>query len=105
MIARVWSARCPPAHAGAYAHHLRSAVLTEVQSLEGYRGATLLQRPAGDDVEITVITWWSSLADVRAFAGHDVERAVISKEARALLSHADDRVRHFDVVVHEPISE
>lgn len=50
--------------------------------------------------EIVVIAEWESEGAVRAFAGDDIEAAVVAPEALALLSDADARVRHFDVVGH-----
>ena len=100
MIARVWSARATEDNAPRYRTHLRDAVLPVVQRLPGYLGAMLLERAAGHLVEITVITRWASLDDVRAFAGVDLEKAVVADDARALLTEFDERVQHA-VVSHE----
>ena len=102
MIARLWGARAPRANAARYAAHLRDAVLPLLKVLAGYEGATLLERPDGNDVEILVITWWRSLDDIRAFAGDDTERAVVADEARALLERFDPEVRHFTVALEDP---
>jgi len=45
------------------------------------------------------LTLFESIEAVRAFAGADHEVAVVSPEARALLSRFDERSAHFDVVV------
>ena len=39
---------------------------------------------------------------IRAFAGDDVERAVVADEAALLLQSWDERVRHYDVSVEDP---
>lgn len=67
----------------------------------GYRGAKLLERADGDQIELIVITWWRTIEDVRAFAGPHVDRAVVADEAAALLERFDATVRHFDVTVDE----
>ena len=101
MIARIWSAQTTPAHAPAYATHLQHHVLPELRGLDGYAGTVLLQRAAPQGVEVLVITWWRSLAAIRAFAGADLERAVVADEARAVLKKFDRRVRHYEVVVED----
>ncbi|MGH2532387.1 MAG: antibiotic biosynthesis monooxygenase family protein [Thermomicrobiales bacterium] len=98
MIARVWAARATPDHAPAYAEHLRDHVLPTLRGLDGYRGAKLLQRSDGDDVEIVVVTYWRSLDAVRGFAGDAIDAAVVADEAAALLTDFDARVQHFEVV-------
>jgi heme-degrading monooxygenase HmoA len=104
MIARVRSAQTTTSQAPAYAAHLRSEVLPALHRIDGYCGAMLLERNVGGMVEVMVITHWQSLASVRAFAGTDLEKAVVADEAAALFTQFDRRVRHYDVVVedHEP---
>jgi heme-degrading monooxygenase HmoA len=101
MIARTWSAQASAAQAPAYAQHLRTQVLPALRRLDGYRGALLLEHVVGAAVEITVLTFWQSLDSIRAFAGDDVERAVVAEEAAALLTSFDRRVRHYEVAVHD----
>jgi heme-degrading monooxygenase HmoA len=111
MIARLWTARASTVNARRYAEHLRDAVLPVVQRVPGYAGATLLERRASgvtetgstadDQIVITVITWWRSEADIRAFAGDHITRAVVTDEARGLLTQFDDTVRHFEVTLED----
>ena len=103
MIARMWTARAAPAAAPAYAEHLRLHVLPALRQLDGYAGAWLLERAEGETTEIIVITWWASLEAIQAFAGADVESAVVAEEAAALLTEFDPRVRHYMLVLrHTP---
>jgi heme-degrading monooxygenase HmoA len=101
MIARFWSAHATPAHAPAYANHLKTHVLPAVRGVDGYEGAVVLEREDSDMVEIIVITWWRSLEAIRGFAGDDIEDAVVADEASALLTRFDRRVRHYTLVVNE----
>lgn len=101
MIARVWTARTTPARAPAYAAHLRTRVLPQLRALEGYAGASLLRRDADGEAELIVVTRWRSLDAVRAFAGDDLDAAVVEDEAAAVLSRFDTRVRHFEIVVED----
>jgi uncharacterized protein len=97
-IAWLWSAQTTSARAKSYVEHLTTQVLPALRKLEGYAGATLLQRAASGAVEIIVVTWWRSLDAIRQFAGPDVEQAVVADEAAALLTQFDHRVRHYELV-------
>jgi heme-degrading monooxygenase HmoA len=99
LIARIWSAQSTPAQAPAYADHLRSRVLPELKKMDGYSGAMLLERPDAGGVEIIVMTFWGSADSIKAFAGTDLERAVVEEEAVPLLTRFDRRVRHYDIAV------
>jgi heme-degrading monooxygenase HmoA len=103
VIARVWSAHAAPERAPDYAAHLRSHVLPALRGVPGYAGAELLQRDAGGDLELIVITWWQSLDAIHGFAGADVETAVVADEAAALLTGYDERVRHYTVVTRDAV--
>jgi heme-degrading monooxygenase HmoA len=65
--------------------------------LRGFSGATVLRRPGIESVEIEVLTWWTSMAAIRRFAGSDAERAVVEPEVRAALKRFDRRVYHYRV--------
>ena len=55
------------------------------------------RRDVGAVVEFVVATRWSSLAAIEAFAGADMDRAVVEPAARAALTRFDDRATHYDV--------
>jgi heme-degrading monooxygenase HmoA len=97
MIARSWTAEATPARADEYLQHFRAKVLPVIASIEGHRGAYVLKRVRGDLVEIVVITLWESMDAVRKFAGDDPDVAVITREARTILSRADEHVAHYEV--------
>ncbi len=101
MIARVWTARTTPDRAPRYADHLRTRVLPQLRALNGYGGVSLLRRDTDGETELIVISRWRSLEAVRAFAGADVEAAVVEGEAAAVLSRYDERVRHYEIVVED----
>lgn len=103
MIARLWSAKTTHAQRSAYADHLREQVLPTVRKLDGYAGALLLEREASDRVEIVVITFWHSLDSIQAFAGADLEQAVVANEAASLLTEFDPRVGHYELVMKDDV--
>ena len=92
MIARLWrgTARDPDG----YLRHLRRNVIPRLKKISGYREVRVLRR----DREILVVTFRDSMQPIRAFAGEDVEKAVVEPEARAVLEEFDDVVRHYEVV-------
>jgi heme-degrading monooxygenase HmoA len=97
MIGRIWHGWASPDNADAYEQLLRGDVLPGINRIEGYRGATLLRREAGDEVEFVTLTLFDSLDAVRAFAGDDYERAVVPPEAQRLLAHYDERSAHYEI--------
>jgi heme-degrading monooxygenase HmoA len=98
MIERVWSARTTREGALRYADHFRRVVLPELAAIAGYRGARLLERELDGGIEVVVVTLWHSLDAIRAFAGDDLEHAVVHHEVAPLFTEYDRRVRHFGVV-------
>jgi heme-degrading monooxygenase HmoA len=101
VIARTRSARTTPAKQRAYIEHFTKNVVPELERLNGFVEASLLRQERGDDVRIFVITKWIDRESIRAFAGDDIERAVVEPEAEAALTTFDERVEHWDIVVPE----
>jgi heme-degrading monooxygenase HmoA len=97
MIARLWSARTTPQNSPAYQRHFKDSVLPELRGISGYIGANLLKREIDGQVEIIVITLWTSFEAIDAFAKPDREAAVVASHAAAVLTTYDRRVRHYEV--------
>ena len=102
MIVRMWRGQATVANADAYEHFVTTRVFAELPAIAGHRGAYLLKRPVGDEVEFIAVTLWDSIAAIRAFAGEAIDRAVVEPEARAVLSSFDDFVRHFELAHGAP---
>jgi heme-degrading monooxygenase HmoA len=101
VIARVWRGRTRATDVASYRAHLEGKLLPVLRDIPGYKGAKLLTRGDGHEVEVVVVTWWTSLESIRAFAGADVEHAVIDPEVRPLLSAWDDRVTHYEIALRD----
>jgi heme-degrading monooxygenase HmoA len=98
MIERRWRGWTDgPAGADAYVEHFESSVRPQLERTAGFLGATL-ERESDDEgrTEIAVVTRWTSLDAIRAFAGDDLEAAVVEPAARAVLAGFDPRVRHVE---------
>jgi uncharacterized protein len=100
-IARHWSARAAEAQLHKYLEHFSKNVLPELRGVPGYLGANLSVRHTGGEAEIFVETTWRSLEAIHAFAGADLEAAVVAPEAAALLKDYDRRVRHSQIMVSD----
>lgn len=99
VVLRVWSARATRANAPQYLRHFTETVKPELMHLDGFLGSTVLQRDFSDsEVEFVVMTHWRTMDAVRAFAGDDIEAAVVERAAQAVLTDFDQRVRHYVVV-------
>lgn len=99
MIGRVWHGWAFPARADAYESLLVNEIFPGIQNrrIAGFVRAQLLRRDLGTEVEFVTILWFESLAAIRAFAGEDLETAVVPPTARALLSRFDARAQHYEL--------
>ncbi len=98
MIIREWRGRANHLRGNAYPKHFRTVVLPELRRLKGFRGAVLAKRKIDDRIEFIVLTRWDSLESIRAFAGADIDRAVVEPGAVAALVEFDARVHHYEVM-------
>jgi antibiotic biosynthesis monooxygenase (ABM) superfamily enzyme len=99
VIARLWHGWTTPENADAYEQLLREHVLPGIGRIEGYHGAYVLRRDAGDEIAFVTMTLFDSWDAVRAFAGDDPTLAVVPPEARRLLKRFDERSEHFETRV------
>ena len=98
MISRVWHGWATHANADAYQKLLHDEILPGIHHVRGFKGAQVLRRDAGNEVEFVTITLFDSIEAVKQFAGDDYEVAVIVPEARKLLSRFDARSVHYEKV-------
>jgi antibiotic biosynthesis monooxygenase (ABM) superfamily enzyme len=102
MIARLWRGWAASTEAAdQYEAFLRTEFLPSAHAIEGYRGAAVLRRAVGGEVEFTTITRFDTIAAIRTFAGEDAEAAHVAPRGRELLSHFEDRCQHFDMVIED----
>jgi hypothetical protein len=101
MLARLWSCRALVEKSEDYLKHLRDNVFPQLEGIEGFRGAYVLERPFDGDAEILVMTLWDSMESIRSFAGDDPTMAVVEDEAKAFMNRFDTTVKHFDIVIEK----
>jgi heme-degrading monooxygenase HmoA len=99
MIGRMWHGWTTFANADTYEALLKSEIFTGIRGrkIEGFREIQLFRRRLETEVEFITVMWFDSLEAVRVFAGEDYEAAVVPPNARAVLSHFDDRSQHYEV--------
>jgi heme-degrading monooxygenase HmoA len=98
MIARHWRGVARRERAEAYIEHLRAETFPALARLPGFLSASILRRRVPEGEEFLVITNWESLAAIRAFAGEDVEGAVVPDTVQEMMVSFDRTARHYEVV-------
>jgi heme-degrading monooxygenase HmoA len=101
MIARIWRCTVTRENIRPYLQHFETSVLPQVSALDGFSEVRIMERElAGGRVELTIVSLWKTMESIKAFAGDDVEAAVVAEPAQALLVDYDRRVTHHTVVLH-----
>jgi heme-degrading monooxygenase HmoA len=97
MIARIWRGVVRLDDANEYADYIRGTGFAEYAETSGNRGAWMLRRDQGDRTEFLTLSLWENVDAIRAFAGDDIEAAVLYPEdARYLVG--ESTVTHYQVV-------
>lgn len=100
MIARIWIGTVRSADAREYADYIRTTGFTEYGRSEGNRGAWLLRREGGEITEFIALSLWDSVDAIRAFAGDDIEAAVLYPEDERYLIDGRSTIAHYEVADH-----
>ena len=98
MISRHWRALCKREFADRYVEHLRLETFPQLATLPGFIRAMILRRELTAGAEFQVVTLWKSLEAIKAFAGHDVDVAVVPPSVEAMMLSYDRSVAHYEVV-------
>lgn len=98
MIVRMWHGRVPTAKAERYREFLNARAIPDYRSVAGNVSVHILERPDGDVTHFMTLTFWESLASIRAFAGESVETAKYYPEDTDFLLEFEPTVVHYDVV-------
>jgi len=100
MIVRIWRATATRDGLPDYRTHFEDNVLPELRGLAGFREAYLLTREHDSTIDVEVHTLRDSLEAIRAFAGPDIEHAVVEPQAQAALAGYETMVVHYDAVTY-----
>jgi heme-degrading monooxygenase HmoA len=101
MIARFWAGTVRTDDADHYADYIRATGFPQYGETPGNRGAWLLRRDDHDDgtTEFITLSLWEDVAAIRAFAGDDIEAAVLYPEDERYLL-GESHIRHYEVADH-----
>ena len=97
MISRQWSALCRKENAKEYVEHLLSETFQKLKTIKGFRKASVLTREEKEGVQFLIITEWHSIEDIKAFAGEDVEQAVVPETVKQMMIRYDTIARHYEI--------
>lgn len=100
MIARIWKGVVQLTDADRYADYIRETGFVEYGQTAGNLGAWLLRRDTGDRTEFIALSLWDSIDAIRAFAGDDINAAVLYPEDERYLVGGESTVMHWEVVDH-----
>jgi antibiotic biosynthesis monooxygenase (ABM) superfamily enzyme len=98
MIARIWHGWTKQADAKTYEKMLRDEIFPGIaaRNIDGYRGAELLIREDGDEVEFVTLLRFDSMDAVKEFAGPNETKPVIFPGVEKLLTRMES-ARHYRV--------
>jgi antibiotic biosynthesis monooxygenase (ABM) superfamily enzyme len=101
MITRIWRGWAAPENADAYQQIVSTEVLPSIarREIQGYRGAYLLRREVGEEVEFVTILLFDSLDALREFGGEHYEKAYVPPQAREVLSRFDETSAHYETLM------
>src|SRR4051812_20489444 len=102
MIARAWSGAVRTTDADDYAAYIRETGFAEYGRTPGNRGAWLLRRDDNGTTEFIALSLWDGIAAIRAFAGEDIEAAVLYPEDERYLLGGNSSIAHYDVAERIP---
>lgn len=100
MIIREWKGIVRRESANNYIKHLLQETFPQLSLLKGFIKARILKRTIADGEEFLIVTEWDSIASIKAFAGENVEEAVVPQTARNMMIRCDEKATHFEML-HE----
>jgi heme-degrading monooxygenase HmoA len=98
MVVRMWHGRVPTAKARGYREFLNARAIHDYRAVPGNVSVHILERQDGPVTHFVTLTFWTSLAAIRSFAGDDVLVAKYYPEDRDFLLEYEPHVVHYEVV-------
>src|SRR6187455_2749722 len=97
MISRHWRGLARRERAAEYEQYLRGDTFPALEQIPGFVKASIHKRVLESGVEFVVISLWRSREAIAAFAGADVEAAVVPAKVQSMMVEYDRRARHYEV--------
>jgi heme-degrading monooxygenase HmoA len=96
-ILRIWRGSTRPERADDYAEYIGRTGLPGYVKTPGNLSAVFTRRDLGDRVEFCMVTTWTDMDAVRAFAGSDPEVAIFYPEDDDFLIDRELTVSHYEI--------
>jgi heme-degrading monooxygenase HmoA len=102
VILRRWSGRIRTADEADYVAYVKRTGGADYAETPGNLGFQIVMRAMGDGVsEVTTLSWWTSMAAVKGFAGNDPEIARYYPHDDRFLLDRPPNVDHYRVQVSD----
>jgi heme-degrading monooxygenase HmoA len=97
VISRHWKGVAKHGLADAYIEHLRTDTFPALARITGFVRASILRRPVDAGTEFQIVTVWDSLSAIHAFAGEDIDAAVVPPGVQAMMATYDPHIVHYEI--------
>ena len=81
-----------------YICFLKEVVFKEAKELPGFLSFHIYKQEHQDSYEFLVVTDWTDLRSIKAFAGEDISQAMVPEEAQKMMISYDKEVTHYEIV-------
>lgn len=98
MIMRTWRGAVRTEDADRYLEHQADTGVRDYRATSGNLGVLVLRRDRGELVEVTTVSFWTSMEAVKRFAGEEPERAKFYPGDDELLAEKDLHADHYEIV-------
>lgn len=99
MIMRIWHGTARKSKSNAFFRYLMQTGVPWYRSLRGNRGVIALKRSTKDICEFLLLSIWDSVADIRRFAGRDIDKAIYNFDRdRDYLLELEPLVAHYRIL-------
>ncbi len=98
MIARIWHGRVPADKVDTYHAYLLKTGVADYRATPGNRGVYVMLRIVEQVAHFELLTFWDSVAAIKAFAGDEYERARYYPEDDEFLLEREPQVTYIGVL-------
>ena len=102
MIVRIWTGRVPVANAEGFYGHLLATGVAGYRKHSGCCDVRLWRRDDAGVAEFTLVSLWTDMDAIRAYAGETPEIAVLYPEDEAFGLDPDRTVQHHQLLLADP---
>jgi heme-degrading monooxygenase HmoA len=94
IITRIWHGTTKAEHAGEYLEYVINTGVEDYKKTEGNLSVEILRRVEGEICHFWTVTKWTSIENIKKFAGEDYEKAKYYDEDKKYLLEFEPNVIH-----------